>query len=282
MTSTKDTRILTCLGSGYWIYVLWRNPVSKPSQRVPKWPQNRWFFVRVLHIFLSFFIDHFVSRPGRLLFSLVVQGNNNKPKQGKATQEETQDQTCPRQDQTHRSSCHHARPKNTRNSFRLHAGAQIVPEKNHRLERWGGQAIFNKVFSRFSFGAQNRPKNRSQQIMDVFSDYIWGPKHNSKRSKKRHFAIIYSVSTRSTVSKRDPILISCWEPALTKKRQQGMSLKKDRVRRWKMATSSIPDRRHRAWALYNNVFPALWTITRNLCFEPFSWTLVRTPQAQGQ
>ena len=52
------------------------------------------------------FIFNFVSRPGRLLFSLVVKGNNNnknKERQGEATQEKTQDQTSPRQDQTDRT-----------------------------------------------------------------------------------------------------------------------------------------------------------------------------------
>ena len=56
-------------------------------------------------IFVSIFVlfmFNFVSRPGRLLFSLVVKGSNNnkKKRQGKATQEKTQDQTSPREDQT--------------------------------------------------------------------------------------------------------------------------------------------------------------------------------------
>ena len=105
--------------------VLFQNP-HNGSQNDPQIA----IFVLCLRIFLSFFMPTFVSRPGRILFSLVLQSNHNKQKQGKATQEKTQDQTCPRQDQTDRSSCHHARPKSTRKSFRLHGGAQIVPAKN--------------------------------------------------------------------------------------------------------------------------------------------------------
>ena len=94
-------------------------------------PKSMIFCLMFAHI-LSFFMPTFVSRPSGILFSLVLQ-SNNKQKQGKATQEKTQDQTCPRQDQTDRSSCHHAKHKSTRKNFRLHGGAQIVPKKIARV-----------------------------------------------------------------------------------------------------------------------------------------------------
>ena len=119
--------MLKAVGPAYMLFG--RVLLQKPHNGSQHDPNIDDFFVLCVHIFLSFFMPTFVSRPGRILFSLVLQSNNNKQKQGKATQENIQHQTCPRQDQTDRSSCHHARPKSTRKSFRLHGGAQIVPER---------------------------------------------------------------------------------------------------------------------------------------------------------
>ena len=119
--------MLKAVGPAYMLFgrVLLQKP-HNGSQNDPKIDD----FLSYVCTYFCHFLCLLFSRPSRILFSLVLQSNNNKSKQGKATQEKTQDQTCPRQDQTDRSSCHHAKPKSTRKSFRLHGGAQIVPEKN--------------------------------------------------------------------------------------------------------------------------------------------------------
>ena len=86
-----------------WLYAVPRS--QNGSQNDPRIDSKRvptsMFFRNIFVHFFIMFMFNLASRPGRLLFSFVVKSNNNKKdRQGKATQEKTQDQTSPRQDQT--------------------------------------------------------------------------------------------------------------------------------------------------------------------------------------
>ena len=89
-----------------WLYAVPRS--QNGSQNDPKIDSKRvptsMFFRNMFVHFFVMFMFNLASRPGRLLFFFVVKSNSNKKdRQGKATQEKTQDQTSPRQDQTDRT-----------------------------------------------------------------------------------------------------------------------------------------------------------------------------------
>ena len=68
-----------------------------------KWVPKSMIFVIFLDIFLSLFMFNSVSRPGRLLFSLVVKGSNNnkkKTRQGNTREDPSPDKPLARPDRT--------------------------------------------------------------------------------------------------------------------------------------------------------------------------------------
>ena len=100
-----------------------------------KWVPKSMIFVICLDRFCADSMFNFACRPGRLLFSFVVKGNNNKKeRQGKATQEKTQDQTSPRQDQADRTEQAETRQDKTKkrpsqNSFLVVQMLVLGPQK---------------------------------------------------------------------------------------------------------------------------------------------------------